>query len=168
MTKEDWATAILWAIAVVVLIGASIIGFRSTVENVTKIIVAVIGAVALVISAIVTHVLNQVRELQFEQQKQRQANYGELLRQLAGFVREARDGRDTLDTSRLYSWVVGSEEVIEATQQFVKEVSDINLRNLLVAMRQDVGLGSVKKELMPSLFPTKTVTGIPTAAKPSN
>jgi len=167
MTKEDWAIAILWAIAVVVLIGASIIGFRSTVENVTKIIVAVIGAVALVISAIVTHVLNQVRELQFEQQKQRQANYGALLNQVASFVREAQNGRDPLDSAHLYSWVVGSEEVIGATQQFVKDASDINLRSLLVAMRQDVGLGSVRKELMPLVFPTKTTAGIRTT-KPQN
>jgi uncharacterized membrane protein YcjF (UPF0283 family) len=143
MSKEDSAIVVLWGFAIVVVIVASVAGLT---EKVEKVAVAVIGAAAVIISAILTHELTQIRELKLEQQRQRQANYGELLTQLAAFVRDRSAGRDSFDSAHLYSWVVGSEDVIQATQTFVKTVGDQDLRNLLVAMRRDVGLGDVKGE----------------------
>jgi small-conductance mechanosensitive channel len=159
MNRQNWGIGIAWGIAIILVIVASIVGLRSTVENVTKIIVAVIGALTLVISAVVTHALTQARELQFEQQKQRQANYEKLLGRVASFVRKKADSDDGFDSGHIYSWVVGSKEVIKATQDFVKDSSQTNLKTLLLAMRADMGLGSVD-DLMPTVFEIKTVPGV--------
>jgi cobalamin biosynthesis protein CobD/CbiB len=159
MSKDDWAIVVLWGFAIIVVIVASVVGLATKFETVAKIVVAVIGAAAVIISAILTHALTQVRELQLEQQKQRQANYAELLKQVAAFVRDRSAGRDSIDSAHLYSWVVGSEDVIQATQTFVQTVGDQDLRKLLVAMRCDVGLGPVREGLMPIVFVPRLAPG---------
>jgi len=161
MSRQDWAIIILWGLAIAIIFVAAAVGLKSAVENVTKIIAAVIGAVALVVSAIVTHALNQAREFQFEKYKQRQSNYATLLTQVEAFVQKKEHGQDALDSAHLYSWVVGSEEVIRATQKFLENATQQSLKDLLVAMRKDVGLGGVKADLVPQVFRAQNRPGLP-------
>lgn len=159
MKKDNFAIASLWTVICMVLIAAAWIGLRSTIDNVSKIVVAIIGAAAVILSAILTHALAQARELAFEQQKQRQANYGDLLKQVGDFIRRRDAGDDKFDTAHLYSWVVGSEEVIKATQAFMLSQEAPDLKALLVAMRSDAGLPPVNAGLELPVFNTQT-TGL--------
>lgn len=152
---DSLAIGALWVVALGALVWAVVVSLNSALDTVAKIAVAVIGAAALILSGILTQSLTAFRELALEQRRMRQERYWELLNQLAEYVRRRDSARDGIDTAQLYSWVVGSEAVIRASQDFVATVSDRNLRALLLAMRADMGFPKVEDDLTPSaLFPT--------------
>src|SRR5207248_2036391 len=99
-----------------------------------------IGAVALVLGAILTHAFTALREQRLEQLRQKQENYAQLINHIAEFVRNPNATRDTFESIHLYSWLVGSPSVIAFTQKFMKDMDDKTLENLLIAMRYDLGL----------------------------
>lgn len=86
------------------------------------------------------HALTSLREQRIEIQRQRQNNYASLLEKLASFVRNPDKETDNFTKVHLYSWVVGSAEVVESTTEFMKKPSRDSLTKLLRAMRKDVGL----------------------------
>ena len=154
--EEDAKIGALWAIVLIITIGAAIYGLRETAEAVSKIVVAIIGATAILLGAIVTHALTSLREQRIEIQRQRQENYGKLLEKLATFVRDPKKEADEFTKVHLYSWVVGSAEVVESTTEFMKKRSKDNLRKLLLAMRNDVGLPGTTASLDQVLLEPET------------
>jgi len=149
MKRENAAIAVLWLLTLGVAVWAAI----KTISLLAQFGPAVIAAAATLLAAILTHTLTDVRQQRMEQQKQKQSNYAELLEIAAKYVRNPSDHRDKLDTAHLYSWVVGSSEVIRATQEFTDNRDDVALRKLLDAMREDIGLSGVPNDVQPKVFP---------------
>lgn len=139
MDNDDRAVVGIWAVVLILAAWAGIYAVTSSLDAVTKVMVAVVGGAAVLLGAILTHALTSLREQKIELQRQRQTNYGILADRLVPFVR-APERSDELTQAHLYSWVVGSPEVIDCTGRFVKTRSEDNLRALLVAMRRDIGL----------------------------
>jgi hypothetical protein len=112
LKKEDVAIAVLWGIILIVLIDAVVVGIRDTLDATSKIVVAVIGGAVTLGAAILTHALTVLREQRLEVQRQKQLNYAALVEKLASFVRNPKTQIDEFTKVHLYSWVVGSSEVV--------------------------------------------------------
>ena len=143
MKRQDLGVAGLWLVAVAIMAAAVIYGLVNTLDAVAKIAVGIIGAAAMLLSAVVAHALTALREQRLELQRQKQINYAALVDRLVPYVRHATAETDELTKIHLYSWVVGSPEVVRRTNTFMVERSKINLRALLNEMRQDVGLSTL-------------------------
>jgi len=151
----------LWAVVIAVALGAVIYGIRSEFDAISKIMVAVIGATAVLLGAILTHVLAVDREQQQTLQRRKQENYAALVAKLTPFVRDPGRQLDDLTNVYLDSWVVGSPEVIERTASFMSKRTPSNLVALLGAMRRDIGLPEIDVELGPVLrVPERLVHGL--------
>jgi flagellar motor component MotA len=88
--SDDSKITVLWAIVIGVTIGTAWYGFRVVAEPISKIIVAIIGAAAILLGAILTHALTTLREQKIELQRQRQTNYASILEKLTPYVRDPK------------------------------------------------------------------------------
>ncbi len=155
MKREDISIAVIFFIAVAVLLWAT----YETLQLIKELGPALIAGAVTLMAAVLTHTLAQLREQRQQQQELKQSNYSELLEVAAKYVRKPSDNRDNLDKAHMLSWVVGSKEVIKATQEFTEEQDDVALRKLLEAMRQDIGLSKVPNALEPNVFPPQEAPG---------
>jgi hypothetical protein len=153
MRREDLAIAVLWSVILVILIFAVVVGLRETIDATSKIIVAVIGAAVTLGAAILTHAFTVLREQRLELQRQKQLNYAALVDKLAPFVRGPKEQIDEFTKAHLFSWVVGSSEVVERTTEFMALRSAPALKALLLAMRRDLGLPDTDAPLGPLFSP---------------
>jgi hypothetical protein len=144
MKRETLGIAALWLVIIAVVGLASWYGIHETVNAVLKIAVAIIGAAAILLGAILTHALTTLREQHLEQRRHMQENYKNLVERIAPYVRDPKNS-DDFETIHLHSWVVGSPRVVSCTQTFMAERSPDALRQLLAAMRSDLGLREAPK-----------------------
>lgn len=156
MKREDMAIGVLWVVGVAITVAASVYGIATALDAAAKIMVAVIGGMAMILVAIVTHALTSIREQRLELQRQKQQNYAALLDRLVPFVRAPKVKGDEFTSIHLYSWVVGSPEVVVQTKIFIDRRTEEGLRHLLLAMRQDVGLGYTNASLSGLIGPLPT------------
>ncbi len=147
MEREKWAIAISWLIVAALLVWASL----SLINAFSNFAPAIIAGIASVYVALINHNLTQQREIRLQHQKEKQKNYEKLLSVTADFIRDP-ENREIWDTIHLYSWVVGSQNVIKKTKEFTKKIDDSSLKSLLDSMRKDIGLDATDSDLMPEVF----------------
>ena len=169
--RESLVIVLFWIITLLVVIGAAAYALFAAVDNISKIAVAVIGAAALLVSAIVNHALAISREQEAERRKLMQQNYATLLDRVAKYVRNNRKDEDAFDSAHLFSWIVASPTVITKTIHFMDNVDDSTLRDLVNAMREDIGLPSsglqdVQLRVMQPVAPPGSLGAIATRATP--
>ena len=146
MSRDDLAIGAIWAVAVGLAAWAAY-----EVYNLARALLpALLAGLFTVMVAILTHVTTQIRERAKREQELKQSNYKDLLDLTAKFV-TTRD-REDFDRAHLYSWVVGSEEVVRATQLFVTNVDVPSLNSLVRRMREDIGLRRIADDLQPQVF----------------
>jgi len=150
MKQEEYGIIILF----IIVVGLAVWGFIEALYVASAYAPPVIAAFATVYIAFLNHSLAVQREDEKQQKKEKQENYKQLINIFSEIVRNPGPN-DSLDTIHLYSWVVGSENVIRSTQKFVDEKDDKSLRELLVVMRDEIGLEKPSKELKLNVFPAK-------------
>ena len=102
----------MWVIVVALLVWASI----SLISTLSKFAPPIIAGMASIFVASLNHFYTQQRELKLQHQKEKQKNYENLLKVAADLIRDPNN-KDIWDTIHLYSWVVGSNEVVHKTQK---------------------------------------------------
>lgn len=104
MSRQDAVVAVLWALFAVVLGGVVVYGLTMLVQPVTDIVVAVVGAAAMLMVPILNYTLSLQKQQIFELQRQKQENYTELLESWGhSFARKGE--RET--TSRQHTYALG-------------------------------------------------------------
>ncbi len=162
MSKDTWFWSIFSAALIVIFLVASIWLIFIAAESFTKIAVAIIGAAAVVLGAVVKHSLELERErihregLAKQERDHRewlakQENYKELLGRIGNFARKnpsEKDARDSLTSSHLGSWAFGDLTVMKSTNAFIKN----RKRNDLVALLEDIRKSLQQSELPKDFF----------------
>ena|ERR1051326_4047798 len=110
---ERVALLLFWTIALLVVIGATVYALFMAVDNITRVAVAVIGAAAIVVGAIINHALAVQREQEAERRRLLQQNYASILERVSKYVRSNRKDEDSLESAHLFSWIVASPRVID-------------------------------------------------------
>jgi hypothetical protein len=147
MGRQKWLMALMWLVVVVILIWASF----SILDALSKYAPPIIAALASIYVAMLNHALTQQREIQLQHQKEKQNNYENLLKVVCDLIRDPNN-KDIWDTIHLYSWVVGSNDVVRKTQEFSEKKDEESLKSLLVSMRNDIGLEKIDSDLEPKVF----------------
>jgi hypothetical protein len=175
MKSDRVAFSLLWGAFLIIASGAVVYGVLVATDAILKLAVAVIAAAAGIITALLNHSLNRLKEKELEQRRRTEENYKEILGQLGSYIRNPPDYRDRLASASLLSWVVGSPTVVKKTIAFLdiaegeadKAVQEAKegdkkpvrkselLRDLLLAMREDLGLppGDLGQSSISGLFP---------------
>ena len=139
---ERVAFIAFWALILIIVVGSVIYAFVASLDNITKLAVAVVGVGGAILGALVNHSLTLQREQEAERRRMMQQNYSVLLDRICKYVRNNRKDEDALDSAHLYSWIVGTSYVIRETVEFMDNPSTSNLRQLLMTMREDIGLST--------------------------
>jgi signal transduction histidine kinase len=159
MKRPDIAIGGLWFAALVAAAAAVIYAFVYAPSQFLQFAGALVAAAATILVAILTHAFSALREQTLEQQKQKQKNYTELLSNIGKYIRTPAATRDAFETIHLQSWIVGSPEVILATQNFLATPTAKTLDKLLLAMRSDIGLSGKPGTTTEVLLQPETPTG---------
>lgn len=176
-------TGILAAILLLTAIGAAAYGLIVLVDAGKEILVAVIAAAASLLSAVFAYVfqrnkelelaavqkdrelelaaVHQEKELAVIQRKTMQDNYARVLDRLAPYIRNPSHNGDDFTTAHLFTWVVGSPEVVALTSRFMRERTPDSLDALLLAMRKDLALETrpLREVSTQELFPIPAPVG---------
>jgi hypothetical protein len=154
--NEDFSIAALW---VVILGGLAVLfafGLQAAIQALGDIIVAFIGAGALLLGAILTHALTELREQRQRRAALMQTHYLDLLSRIDGLVRGSALS-DDFSKIHLTTWAVGSPDVIERTQAIADAQSGAPMRKaleeLVLAMRGDLGLSEPTGVELKYVFP---------------
>ncbi|HEX3092713.1 MAG TPA: hypothetical protein VHW72_08840 [Candidatus Angelobacter sp.] len=155
--RSEIGIALFWAI----FLTAAVLAVRwvavSTADYVVKLALGIVTAAGGILTAVVTHTLNRIREQEQEMLKRMQQNYAELVAKIAPFVRNPDDDRDAFAGAHLFSWVVASPQTVEKCRAFLDSQNDKPkaLKNLLLQMRRDLGLDREELEnlTLDGLFP---------------
>lgn len=142
---------LLWAVVIAITLASATFGLRATLDSTAKIVVAIIGASAILMGAILSHVFTAAREQQLERQRRVQENYKALVSKLTPFVRSPKAQLDEITSIYFDCCVIGSAEVIRLTASFLKTRSRRDLGEMLTAMRLDIGLPEAKLDLSTAL-----------------
>ncbi len=159
MKKEDGMVLGLWVLLLVV--GAALWqNLGSVIDAIGDVAAAFISALAVLIGAILTHALTQLREQNNAQLFEKQRNYLKLLDRIDDVIRRPEAVSDSFSKAHLESWVVGSPEVVKLTQSLLeseeKEQKRTAIVSLLAQMRTEVGLPKLSKEIdLEKIFPTQ-------------
>jgi len=164
MKKEDAMVLVLW----VVLLAIGIILFLnigSVIQAIGNIAAAFISALAVLIGAILTHALAQIREQSNTQLNEKQRNYLKLLNRIDDVIRNPNEASDRFSKIHLESWVVGSSEVVKLTQSLLESKEKEQKRAAVVAllsqMRAEVGLPKLVNEIdLKQVFPPKAQSSL--------
>jgi hypothetical protein len=143
----------LWAVMILIAVSAVIYGLKTNFDAISKIMVAVIGGAAVLLGAILTHVLAVFREQQQALQRQKQENYKTLVEKLTPFVRNPKRQIDEFTATYLESWMIGDPAVVRMAAQFMLTPGEVELKDLLNSMRRDIGLQESDADLGPILRP---------------
>lgn len=108
-----------WGLALLVGGGAVLYAMVTLSDNIVKLAVAVLAAAAGIATAIVAHSLNRLREIEAEQRRRKEENYKSILALVGQYVRNPKDHRDAMASANLGSWIVGSEDVVRLTIEFL-------------------------------------------------
>lgn len=142
MGRIKLSIVLLWLFVFCLMIWAS---FKLMITF-SEIGLGVVAAFAIVFAALLSHFLNQQKEIRLLQQIEKQRNYEKLLIVLSEFIRNPHE-KDSLDSVQLYSWIVGSVKVVEKTKRFVREIDGNSLKSLLDEIRIDIGLKPTNKNI---------------------
>ncbi len=158
----------LTAIACIVLAIFVLIFIAKMLSTPLKDVIAAIGAfitgLLSLVSAALGYVLTRMKEVEMagmqrmreleimELQKNaemaaayratKQKNYERIIETLAPHVRKHEQASDNFSTAYLHTWVIGSTEVLTAMQKFLDTPSSLTLDEVLMAMRQDLAVGT--------------------------
>jgi flagellar motor component MotA len=143
----------LWAVMILIVGSAVVYGLKTNFDAISKIMVAVIGGAAVLLGAILTHVLAGLREQQQALQRQKQENYKALVEKLTPFVRNPKRQIDDFTATYLQAWVIGDPDVVKMAALFMESPGEKELTQLLNAIRQDIGLAESDAKLGPILGP---------------
>ena len=150
MQRDEWSIVALWTLLLVVLGVATWTGVvNATVEAFGTAVAAIISGAVLLLGAILTHALTQLREQRMVQQREMQRNYSAVLSRIGDVIRRS-GASDEFSQVHLESWVLGSDEVVDATQRVLKATPAERveaLEALVKAMRKDVGLPKIDRKL---------------------
>ena len=140
-TRSNLALAILWA-AILLATGYFIVeGLKVLVEPVSKIIVAVLTGLFVLIGAYVTHVLATQREREAEQVRRKQDRYAAILEGLVPYIRSKGAKADEFAVPVLHAYVVGERRVVSAIARFLENRTSDQLDDIVRSMREDLGNG---------------------------
>jgi hypothetical protein len=148
MDRDKIAIGALWIVCVLSVLWAIYTALRLA----EAILPAIVAGFATLMAAILTHAFTQAREYDLKRRQLMQENYRQIIEMIAPYVRKPQESKDQLDTAHLLSWVVGSYEVLHATQKFVDDPDTDRLADLLAAMRHDVGASPVPRDLAPNVL----------------
>jgi hypothetical protein len=163
MGNENRAILLLWAVCIFVIAWAGYEAFRLA----QVILPTLVAGFATLLTAILTHALTQAREYELKRRQLMQENYRQIVELITPFIRNPGLSRDQLDTARMLSWVVGTQSVITATQQFVNQPNTDTLADLLAAMRADIGYPAVSREFAPNVLnPVPPPPSLPKGERP--
>lgn len=153
---------LLWIVFALIAVAATFYGLVILTDAVVKMAVAVIAAAAGIMTAILTHTLQQMREQDMERLRKKQENYALIIGKLGAYLRNPEENGDDFTSAHLLSWVVGSPEVVKLTLQFMGAKNVDTLNKLLMQMRSDLKMqidslvDTTTKDLFPELPPPKT------------
>lgn len=160
MLRRNAGDLAIFTWLVVVLLGLVVlVRYGSEIANALgQIAAAIIGAGGVLLAAIVTHFLTQMREQQLEEHRTLKKNYMDILERIETLIR-TRKADGLLSVAFLQSCVVGSQNVILKAKEVLEADGDTKrsaaLRNLVDAMRADVGLPEIYIEKFPPIFPAR-------------
>jgi hypothetical protein len=155
--RDDWSIIALWALLLVVVGGALVSGLlNEAVQAMGSVLAATITGAVVLLGAILTHTLTELREQRMTQQREMQRNYSTILTNIADVIRKPSSTSDDFSRVHLESWVLGSRDVIRATQALLESKDPgarrAALEELVLAMRRDVGLPAVDGLKLKSVF----------------
>jgi hypothetical protein len=174
MKIERVAFSMLWGVFLLIAAAAVIYGLLAATDAIVKLAVAVIAAAVGIVTALLNHSLNRLKEQEMEQRRRKEENYKAILALLGDYIRSPTEHRDKFASANLLSWVVGSPDVVKKTMAFLSTRDrDANtggrdsaagpppeskadlLKQLLLAMRSDLGLpaSDLGQSSVTALFP---------------
>jgi hypothetical protein len=127
------------------------------------IIVAVFGVVGSLVVSVFKYSADRVKEQENEALKIKRANYQKLLEAIGEFTTNV-EAKHKLMVVHTESWAFANAGVVEKTGDFLAKPSQDTLKQLLISMRQDIGLPDLTniEKLVTSLYPEKQAkTGLP-------
>ena len=143
MEREDIAIAIMWGISIIAIVATLVSSVYMVVSALGDVLAATLGAAGTLAAAILSHALTDIREQRLVRQERMQSNYSSLIVNIGELIRNPNLPTDEFSTVHLSSWVVGSPEVIRATQHLLtaqnRRCRRTALEELLAAMRVDLG-----------------------------
>lgn len=165
MSKGEKFWAIISIILVVAFLGASIWLIAIAAEAFTKIAVAIIGAAAVIMAAILKYSLELKKEREHREWLAKQENYKELLGKIGDFARGREDADDALTSAHLGSWAFGDHSVMKSTNAFMRSRTRDDLIQLLRDIREslqqpELPLDFFKEYDTDVLFPRKVIEGL--------
>jgi hypothetical protein len=160
--RDKLGIALLWMVFTLVAVAAAYYGFVVLTDAVAKMALAVIAAAAGIMTAIVTHTLQQMREREMERLRKRQENYVQIVERLGAYLRDPEQKGDDFMSAHLLTWVLGSPEVVNLTLEFMAKQDDLTLNRLLIQMRSDLNMPATGL----SSLSTQGLLAAPPAQKP--
>ena len=164
MRREDVFIVVLWG-ALIGILGLILYNFRDAIAALGSVAAATVSALALLLGAILTHALTEIREQRTRQMLERQKNYLKLIENIGVLIRAPDSWKDEFSKIYLESCVLGSQEVVTLLRNFSDELLIDNgedndkvrkreaLKLILIRMRSEVGLGNNDLELPSKMFP---------------
>ena len=138
--RKNFALGIAWAIMVGAIACTITLALSQTIAELIKLGAAIIGAASIIMVAILNHTTAVIRAEESEKRRAKQENYRRVVKRLANYVRSQRNDKDLFECAHLETWVYGSTQVVELAQDFMAEGGNDRIKELLLAMRKDIGL----------------------------
>ena len=132
--------AVLWGIAILVIIGAVAYTLLEALKQIAPIIASIIAGSFAIAGAVLKYALEVEKTAEIKRMEMMQDNYKTILSKVSQYIKSKGTDADALSSAHLESWVVGSPKVVELTQEFMDHRTNIRLKKLLQQMRKDVGL----------------------------
>ena len=127
------------------------------------IIVAVFGVVGSLVVSVFKYSADRVKEQESEALKIKRANYQKLLKTIGEFATNV-ELKHKLMVVHTESWAFANAGVVEKTAKFLEKPSQDALKQLLITMREDIGLPELTNiaDLVKNLYPeVPAKTGLP-------
>lgn len=127
------------------------------------IIVAVFGVVGSLVVSVFKYSADRVKEQENEALKIKRANYQKLLEAIGEFATNV-EAKHKLMVVHTESWAFANAGVVEKTAKLLEKPSQDTLKQLLITMREDIGLPELTniEDLVKNLYPEQPVkSGLP-------
>jgi hypothetical protein len=152
--RSNHALVVLWGFILFTTAYFIIEGLKVITEPLSKVIVAVLTGLFVLIGAYLTHVLANQREREVEQIRRKQERYAQILEGLVPYIRSKGAKADEFAVPVLHAYVVGEKRVASAIACFLNKRTSENLDAIIRSMREDLGMenleeGTTTKNLLP-------------------
>ena len=108
-----------------------------------ELIVALFGALGTLLTSVFKFSADRLREQENEALKIKRANYQKLLLAIGKYAANT-EAKHELVVAHTESWAFAESEVVKKTGEFLQSPDQQNLKEILIAMRSDVGLPELK------------------------